>query len=405
MSTPNLQEGGCYGPPLLQKLTMVQQKLEELFAEGKLVPGELDAICIQDLETLSQQQACMALDFLVNATKSTIHNKSAFLKGIIAKSRAKESQMKKCQYSSGGLSPIHPIVQAKLDTIFSTGLAKREEIDASIIDSLAQFDVLVACQIVDIFAQKDLSKIQSKSGFLAGIMKRFRERGAGYSPHLHNQSAMYFAGMGMPSYGHMPYGGGKGMGMPMYPTLSPTPRAYSKELTPVVQERLNLFYSTGLMKPTDLDPAILESLAQFPPENGLAILEKLQDADLANIRNKNGFLAGIMKRFRGGTRCVNPEDNLQAQALLPASVQVALEDLYGTGLVQRTELDGKVIAQLSDLDEEAALDAVARFRTSRLSHVTNRSGFLVGIIHKVKSERAAAQRPASAGSAEGRTSV
>jgi hypothetical protein len=102
---------------------------------------------------------------------------------------------------------------------------------------------------------------------------------------------------------------------------------------------------------------------------------------------------------------VNPEDNLQAQALLPASVQVALEDLYGTGLVQRTELDGKVIAQLSDLDEEAALDAVARFRTSRLSHVTNRSGFLVGIIHKVKSERAAAQRPASAGSAEGRTSV
>jgi hypothetical protein len=341
----------------------------------------------------------MALDFLVNATKSNIHNKSAFLKGIIAKSRAKESQMKMSQYSSGGLSPIHPIVQAKLDTIFSTGFAKREEIDASIIDSLAQFDVLVACQIVDIFAQKDLSKIQSKSGFLAGIMKRFRERGAGFSPHLQHQSAMYFAGMGMPPYGHMPYGGypsygGKGMGMPMYPSICPTPRTYSKVLTPIVQERLNLFYSTGSMKPADLDPAILESLAQFPPETGLAILEKLQNADLANIRNKNGFLAGIMKRFRGGTRCVNPEDNLQAQALLPTSVQVALEDLYGTGLVQRTELDGKVIAQLSDLDEEAALDAVARFQASRLSHVTNRSGFLVGIINKIKSEKAAAQSPA-----------
>jgi hypothetical protein len=112
-----------------------------------------------------------------------------------------------------------------------------------------------------------------------------------------------------------------------------------------------------------------------------------------------------MKRFRGGTRCVNPDDNLQAQALLPTSVQVALEDLYATGLVLRTDLDGKVIAQLSDLDEEAALDAVARFQTSRLSHVTNRSGFLVGIIHKIKSEKAAAQSSASEGSAEGRTSL
>ena len=63
--------------------------------------------------------------------------------------------------------------------------------------------------------------------------------------------------------------------------------------TPASHARLNLFYSTGSMKPADLDPAILESLAQFPPETGLAILEKLQNADLANIRNKNGFLAGF----------------------------------------------------------------------------------------------------------------
>ena len=35
-----------------------------------------------------------------------------------------------------------------------------------------------------------------------------------------------------------------------------------------------------------------------------------------------------------------------------------------------------------------------RFQASRLSHVTNRSGFLVGIINKIKSEKAAAQSPA-----------
>uniref|UniRef100_A0A7S1ITM1 Heterogeneous nuclear ribonucleoprotein Q acidic domain-containing protein n=1 Tax=Eutreptiella gymnastica TaxID=73025 RepID=A0A7S1ITM1_9EUGL len=393
---------------------LVQKKFEELYEQGALLPGELDAACIADLDTLSQEQACLALHFLVSATKTTIHNKSAFLKGIIAKSRAKESQMRSSNYGNvEALTPLHPLVQAKLDTIFSIGFAKREEIDSSILDSLAQFDPMTGCQIVDIFAQKNLSKMQSKSGFLAGVMKRFRERSGGHNnsnnngwmhqPHMHHM-AYYGMPPAHPPHGYAPhthgapymvgsypvYTNGKGghKGAPLYPSISSPQRSYNKQLPPVVQERLNLFYSMGLMNPSDLDPAILESMAQFPAETGLAILEKLSTADLANIRNKNGFLAGIMKRFRGGTRCVNPEHNLQAQALLPPSVQLALENLYATGLVQRTELDGKVVAQLSDLDEAAALDAVSRFQNSRLSHVSNRSGFLVGIINKIKAQQA-----------------
>lgn len=163
--------------------------------------------------------------------------------------------------------------------------------------------------------------------------------------------------------------------------------AYSKVLVPEVQDRLNEFYSSFLLDPTDLDTAILESLAQFPPEIGLAILDKFGKADLVNIQNKNGFLAGIMKRFRGGTRSVNAKDNLQAQALLSPGIQGALEELYATGLVQRTELDVKVFSLLGDMEEDDAIDVVTRFRSSRLTHVTNRSGFLVGIINKVKLER------------------
>nr|WMV69957.1 heterogeneous nuclear ribonucleoprotein R [Euglena gracilis]BDX17173.1 heterogeneous nuclear ribonucleoprotein R [Euglena gracilis] len=380
-----------------QPKTLVQNKFEELYAQGKLLPGELDAPCIADLETLSQEQACMALDFLVNVTKTTINNKSAFLKGIIAKSRAKGLQARTSQtFAPTGFFALHPIVQAKFDTVFSSGVAKREEIDPSIFDSMSQFDPLVACQIVDIFAQKDMSKIRSKSGFLAGIMKRFREKGAAWYP-----PRQYFPTMAYPAVGLAPFGYSPALQYPTYlaPGKSPVaiypnvqtvpPTSYSKVLSPVVQDRLNSLYDLGILSPTELDTEILESLAQFPAEIGLSILDKFSKAELSSIQNKNGFLAGIMKRFRGGTRCVNVRDNQHAQAQLPASVQAALEELYATGLVQRTELDLKVFSLLRDIDEDAAVDAVLRFQSSRLSHVTNRSGFLVGIINKVKSERAA----------------
>jgi hypothetical protein len=373
---------------------LVHKKFEELFAQGKLIPGELDAPCIADLDTLSQQQACLALDFLVNVTKTTINNKSAFLKGIIAKSRAKECQCKGVQgLAPTGFFALHPVIQANFQAIFSSGAVSQEEIDPSIFDSLAQFDPLVAWQIVDIFSQKDMSKIQSKSGFLAGIMKRFREKGAPWYTSRQYPTVLPYSSFGIATYGYIPmmpvpalYKPGKPAPL-VYPNAQSLPVSYPKVLSPSLQERLDEYYGEGLLRDDELDTAILESLAQFPPEIGLSILEKFRQADLAKINNKNGFLAGIMKRFRGGTRCVNEKDNLEAQAKLPPIVQAALDDLYATGLVRRTELDVKVFSLLSEMDEDAAVDAVVRFQNSRLTHITNRSGFLVGIINKVKSER------------------
>ena len=69
---------------------------------------------------------------------------------------------------------------------------------------------------------------------------------------------------------------------------------------------------------------------------------------------------------------MNPEDNLQAQALLPTSVQVALEDLYGTGLVQRTELDGKVSEIISSLSVSRACPSaltITKFAFSGFCHL------------------------------------
>jgi hypothetical protein len=173
-----------------------------------------------------------------------------------------------------------------------------------------------------------------------------------------------------------------------YPT---TPYAYSASATgnlqPEVQAKLDMLYALGLIGPSELDPSILKSLSTFSSEDGMAILEKLGAVDLTTVVNKNGFLAGIMKRFRGGAQPADTNANLQAQYMLPQMVQLALEQLYNSGVVQRHELDAKVISQLNEFDENGAIDVINRFQSSNLSTVTNKSGFFVGIMKRVRAEQ------------------
>jgi len=65
-----------------------------------------------------------------------------------------------------------------------------------------------------------------------------------------------------------------------------------------VRAALEDIISQGHMKEGEIDAFEISTLAAFKPEHGLKILELFtEDGSLQRIRNKSGFLAGIMRRY------------------------------------------------------------------------------------------------------------
>jgi len=59
--------------------------------------------------------------------------------------------------------------------------------------------------------------------------------------------------------------------------------------------------STGHLDGPITDPGLLRLITQLPEQSILEALQKLASIDTSKIRNKNGYLAGILKKqFNAG---------------------------------------------------------------------------------------------------------
>lgn len=67
-------------------------------------------------------------------------------------------------------------VEARLDSIFAMGKCRREDVDQRCLDQLKSLPESAGLEVVQKFSEADLSSINSKSGFLMGIIKRFKEQ-------------------------------------------------------------------------------------------------------------------------------------------------------------------------------------------------------------------------------------
>ncbi|KAK9824242.1 hypothetical protein WJX72_008888 [[Myrmecia] bisecta] len=63
-----------------------------------------------------------------------------------------------------------------------------------------------------------------------------------------------------------------------------------------------------------------------------------------------------------------------------------LERLVDRGLVNRRDLDESVMEALEDLDDDLAENAVQRFGEANFGRITNKSGFLMGIVRRIKED-------------------
>lgn len=64
-------------------------------------------------------------------------------------------------------------VAQKMSEIFACGLLSPEELDDRAFEALREFNQEGALEVLDQFANSDLSHVQNKSAFLCGVMKTY----------------------------------------------------------------------------------------------------------------------------------------------------------------------------------------------------------------------------------------
>jgi len=70
------------------------------------------------------------------------------------------------------------------------------------------------------------------------------------------------------------------------------------DLPLMVQYALTNLKTTGHIEAAGLDPGVCRMLKNVPEHAALSALEKFQSCDTSLMRNKNSYLAGIIKRKR-----------------------------------------------------------------------------------------------------------
>ncbi|GMH34107.1 hypothetical protein BSKO_01941 [Bryopsis sp. KO-2023] len=163
---------------------------------------------------------------------------------------------------------LDPEVRVKLRSMFDKGVIKEDELDNSVLIRLRDFPAEDAVECLEQFCKCDISKVRNKSAYIIGVIRRLRNK----DQHPDN-----------------PYNtaGGAAGGGPN-----------STFLDKNVQVRLNMLFSDGVCKPSDIDDKCLEALGQLPPRGALEALGQFAGRDLSDVRSYSRFLMSIIRRVR-----------------------------------------------------------------------------------------------------------
>jgi len=145
-------------------------------------------------------------------------------------------------------------------------------VQARCFDELRALGEQLATEVVEKFCEVDLAGIGNKTGFFMGICRRYRERASATA-----------------------------MNVPAYTGLGPsdaTAQTAFNMLPNAVQARFGDLYTRGVVPRDEIDAQCFQSMLDFPERKMMEIADKFASTDLATIRNRTGFLIGIMKRYR-----------------------------------------------------------------------------------------------------------
>uniref|UniRef100_A0A7S0EYD0 Heterogeneous nuclear ribonucleoprotein Q acidic domain-containing protein n=1 Tax=Hanusia phi TaxID=3032 RepID=A0A7S0EYD0_9CRYP len=261
-----------------------------------------------------------------------------------------------------------PAIKAKLEWLYSTGKCRRDELDLKIVASLCDFSDSVGVQIIEHFCDADMATMRSKSAFLAGVIKRFRNESASVRAPLP-------LGMNIPAVPPPAYTGMSFQQPPGFPLGG---------LPPTVQQKLDSLFASGKCSRSDIDQRCTEQLRSLPEPYALEVVQKFSEADLSSIHSRSGFFMGIVKRFREQVQASDPSLTSQTFLSLPYSVQARIETMFQSNIVYRTDLDAKCFMELLTLPESSSLEVIDKFCEANLRDIRNKTAFFLGIVKRVR---------------------
>eukprot|EP00803_Ostreobium_quekettii_P005242 evm.model.scf_2080.2 EVM.evm.TU.scf_2080.2 scf_2080:2183-3772(-) len=144
----------------------------------------------------------------------------------------------------------------KLDKLIDHGYLRPTDIDSFTIEQLADLGEEMADNVIQRFSEANFSRINSKSGFLMGIIRRIQQDGPD-----------------------------KGCG-----DLEILPRP--------VRHKLRDLIDAGRLRRSEIDMRMCRALAELPSDLGIEAVDKFSVSNLDHIRSKTGFMMGIIKRLQ-----------------------------------------------------------------------------------------------------------
>jgi len=163
-----------------------------------------------------------------------------------------------------------------------------------------------------------------------------------------------------------------------------------------VKRQLDQLVAGGLFSWAELGNNVsgpLSDLARLAEVTAVEALENFARADQSQIRNKTGFLMGIIRRFQqrqaafggtGATPGLAGAGGAAAGSVPWPAVQAAVDALVASGKLRRGELQDRCFDELRVLGEALAAEVVEKFSEVDLSGIGNKTGFFMGICRRYR---------------------
>jgi len=294
----------------------VIRRLSNILNDHNIDANLIDERARRMLGKLPEDSGLEALNEFERALRNSrekIINPSGYLMGVVR--RLIESESQGLPSAPDSMNEISFRVSQKMHRMMEDGIFTEDDIDGRCRDGLKQLSEPEALAALDEVHKVDRSKIANITGYLMGVLRRFRvkkdsaiiahgrERREGHMGDPGNMAPppelLDMMGF-LPAPPVLPVELTYGYGDDEYIPEMPRPLE-GLGLSPTLQEALGQLILDKMCTVEDFDDRVLFELTNMPEPAALAVIREFQTCDLSNVRNVASYLIGIIKRvnFRG----------------------------------------------------------------------------------------------------------
>eukprot|EP00667_Euglena_gracilis_P005365 EG_transcript_5399 len=240
----------------------VQDKLDEAIAGGYIAPSECDALLRASLGVLAPRDALNVLTMFIDIVSSgqeTIHNRPAFLAGMLKRYR---------QAGTDAAGRPTKSVPEVLDEYCGSGRVPRDVVEPLLRD-LEMLPPGGAAQVLEEFVRADHASIRNPTGYLKGMIRKI---------------------FGVPGWTAP---------APSRPPPAAAAAAYRPARPDADASVLNVlagYRDAGMIADGELDHGCVTELQRLGVARAEQVLADFFQHDIHSLHNKSSYLMGIIKR-------------------------------------------------------------------------------------------------------------